>query len=172
MRNAIEWQMTMARSVKVEEREALVQSTEIVPEVIDYMVDNEPYLTIRKGLFRRANSSVWTNTLSKAAKKETDDYILARIALHLNTDADTLDFLSNNKENYVKWAVASNPNTRKDTLDKLFEVGSFEIANAILLNPNVRKETYEKILDSYKGKLFNMESFYDYNKIKIVASGN
>ena len=167
-----ESQMEYARSPHSEVRMAFATYPYILPEVIDYMLQNEESLLIRKRLLLYPNSNILTTTLAKVARKEKDESILISVALHLNTDADTLEYLFARGMKKLNWAIASNPNTKQKRLEEYATSKDEEVRHAVLLNPNTKEETRERLEKEFKGSFLSVESWYDIQEIKTVASGN
>ena len=153
------------------------------PEVADYMIehetDKEVFARICTGLFYHSNTDISAGTLKKAARKKVElcgvwetDIALAGIALHLNTDVETLTYLYGFNNRHVNWGLASNPNTPREILDELSDLNIFDIHDALLHNPNTSKETKDKLWLKYPGGFFTAGSYYEVNGIEIKASGN
>ena len=155
------------------------------PELVDYIVEYETgqkLLRMCSGLFNKPNTNVWASTLAKAAKKivtyEIAEYCefagngLTGIALHLNTDVDTLTFLFRLNIRTINWGLANNPNTPKAILVELAKVNDFDIDEALLHNPNTPEEIKPMIWERYPNGFFSAGYYYDLKKIKVVASGN
>ena len=182
----IEEQMEYAKSKNPFVRKSISTYPSILPEVVEYLVENETAKgfigEMYASMFRRSDSDVWTSTLAKAARKKVeigiDDFIdnaLGFIGLHLNTDVDTLKYLFEQDNRYINCSLAQNPNTPKVILDKLADNNDVEMAIMLLENPNTSEQTKEKIKAGMKEEeiiFIDSRSWYDWNNIKIVASGN
>lgn len=167
-----EEQMDFATSTDEDLRESFASLPDILPEVVDYMLEKEDCVQIRRMLLIASNSNIWTSTLSKAARKETDEFILQSIALHLKTDVETLEYLAELNIHKVNWGLSCNPNTKKQRLDKLADINDNGINSALLKNPNTSKETCEKILSNDEFGRWDGFYYYTVSGIKVVASGN
>lgn len=179
---SLEQQLAHAKSEDVEERLGFSKYP-VLPEVADYIVDHEKDKRVIErifaNLFTIPNSDIWSSTLAKAAKIKVKiagvseyDSTLVNIALHLNTDVDTLAYLFTFNNNFVNWGLANNPNAPKIMLEQLSEIGNFDVDDALLHNPNTSEETKAKLLARYKDGFFSTGYFYDHQGIKVVASGN
>lgn len=156
---------------------------ELFPEVVDVMIkkENNPgtFFCMCTNLFRKANSGIWASTLKEAAEKKVKlcgmkdeyDHALCGIALHLNTDVDTLRYLFTLSNHYVNWGLANNPNTPKELLNKLAEINEFNIDEALMYNPNTPEDTCKKVRARY-GSFFSCGYWYDLHGIEVQASGN
>jgi len=155
----------------------------VLPEVADYMVFNEKDKSIMpsvfSNLFRGMNNDIRPSTLAKAAKKKVEvcgvsefDTALAAIALHLNTDVDTLRYLFELNNSQINWGLAENPNTPKEILNKLSDIGKHDIDLALIHNPNTPDETRQKLLERLPSFCFSAESYYALHGIEVEASGN
>ena len=167
-----ESQMEYARSKNVEDRIALATYPYILPEVVDYMLEHEEILAVKRSLLKHPNSNVSTETLAKVARREKDEDVLASVALHLNTDTDTLEYLAGLNMRHLNWAVASNPNTKQKVLEVLAYSKVDDVRHAVFLNPNTPEETRERLEKEFKGSFWSAESWYDHHGIVVVASGN
>lgn len=175
-------QMNYAKANDVMDRISF-SSYPVLPEVADFMI-NSGYKTgfsrICENLFRKSNSNIWSTTLAIAARKKVEfwgvdpefDHALVNIALHLNTDVETLRYLYTLNDRHVNWGLANNPNTPKDILTELLKVKCFDIDDALLHNPNSPEEIKPTITARYPNGYFSVGYYYDYNNIKVVASGN
>lgn len=179
---SLEQQLKHAKSREAEERVAF-SSYPVLPVVADYMVGHEKdkriIETVFRNLFEKPNSDIWASTLAKAARVKVEvagvseyDNALTNIALHLNTDIETLEYLFTLNNHHVNWGLACNPNTPKAMLDKLSEIDEFNLDEALLYNPNTCEETKNKIWARYKNGFFSVGYFYDLKHIEVVASGN
>lgn len=156
---------------------------ELFPEVVDVMIkkENNPdtFFWMCNNLFFKANSGIWASTLKEAAEKKVNlcgmkdeyDHALCGIALHLNTDVDTLWYLFTLSNHYVNWGLANNPNTPKELLNKLAEINEFNIDEALMYNPNTPEDTCKKVRARY-GSFFSCGYWYDLHGIQVEASGN
>lgn len=184
-------QMEYAKSPSWQTRIQFANYPAILPEVADFLIENEKdpkvFYVICERLFRKSNSNIWTSTLAKAARKKVElcgvaqntdpntintDQALIGIALHLNTDVDTLKYLHELNDKHIGWGLANNPNTPKAILTELAKVDYFDIDDALLYNPNTPEEIKPMILERYPNGLLSCGYYYDYNHIKVVASGN
>lgn len=177
-------QMEYAKSYAWQTRIQFASYPAILPEVADFMIENEkdPKVLCRicERLFRKSNSNIWPTTLAKAARKKVElsgvsvefDNALVNIALHLNTDVDTLKYLYALNDSHVNWGIANNPNTPKMDLVELSKLNVFEIDEALMYNPNTPEEIKTTVWERYPNGFFSTGYYYDYNNIKVVASGN
>ena len=176
----LEEQMEYAKAEDVEDRRDFSRYS-ILPEVADYMVEHETdkrlMWAIFNNLFYKVNNNVWASTLSKAARKlvevyGADHHSTDAIALHLNTDVDTLEYLFELNNSHINWALASNPNTPRAILEKLSDEESFDIEEALYFNPNVPEEIKRKVRKRLPEAFFTVGSYYKAMGIEIKASGN
>lgn len=178
----LEEQMKYAKSEEEDVRVAFSRYP-VLPEVADYMVAHEmnewAMGLIFLNLFRTANNNVWASTLSKAARRKVEicgvyeiDTVLSGIALHLNTDVDTLEYLFELNNTHINWALASNTNTPRVILEKLSNEEKFDILEALYFNPNVPEEIKTKVRKRLPETFFSVGSYYETIGIEIKASGN
>lgn len=184
-------QMKYAKSYAWQTRIQFATYPAILPEVADFMIENEkdPKVLDRicERIFRKSNSNIWATTLAKAAKKKVElcgvakstdpetlvtDQALIGIALHLNTNVETLKYLYALGDNHINWGIANNPNTPKAILIELANIGIFDIDEALLHNPNAPEEIKPMILERYPNGFFSCGYYYDIQGIKVEASGN
>ena len=175
--------MEYAKSPNWETRLHFATYPGLLPEVADFMIENEKnsnvFVRICIRLFEIPNSNIWPSTLAKAARKkvkllgvnEDCDDALIRIALHLNTDVETLKYLYEINNKRINWGVANNPNTPKTILSELANINNFEIDVALLNNPNTPEEIKPTIRKRYTG-FFSCGYHYTHYGIKVEASGN
>ena len=110
-------------------------------------------LIIRKiytTLFFHPDSNIWASTIAKAARKTENQATLHDIALHDNTDIDTLEYLMSLKQSFVNHGLATNPRMTGQMLDILANEYESSVGLLILSNPSVTEETKAKILEKYK----------------------
>ncbi|MBE5812163.1 MAG: hypothetical protein E7314_00720 [Clostridiales bacterium] len=177
-------QMDYAKSKAWQTRISFAKYPTILPEVADFMIENESDPKIFSGicqrLFEKSDSNLWPSTLSKAARKKVEliginqqfDYALVNIALHLNTDIDTLQYLYGLNDKHIGWGLANNPNTPKAILTELAKVNYFDIDDALLSNPNTPEEIKTMIRKRYPDGFFSCGYYYELKGIKVKASGN
>ena len=172
-------------NVDADDRERLAYMDGHKPELVNYIVEyetGEELFSICFGLFYKSNTNICSSTLTKAAKKlatydltaycKSAGNALTCIALHLNTDVETLRYLYSLNNRYINWGLANNPNTPKDILSELTNLNVFDIDDALLNNPNTPKEIRNVIWERYPNGFFSCGYYYDLQKIKVEASGN
>ena len=175
-------QMKYAKANDVMDRISF-SSYPVLPEVADFMINSgckTGFSRICENLFRKSNSKIFPSTLATAARKKVEfwgvdpefDHALVNIALHLNTDVETLRYLYALNDRHVNWGLANNPNVPKAILTELAKLGIFDIDEALLHNPNSPEEIKTTIEERYPNGYFSVGYYYDYNNIKAVASGN
>lgn len=184
-------QMKYAKAPSWQTRINFATYPTILPEVADFMIENEkdPKVLSRicERLFRKSNSNIWTSTLAKAARKKVElcgvakstepdtintDQALIGIALHLNTNVETLEYLHSLNDKHIGWGLANNPNTPKAILIELAKVNYFDIDEALLFNPNTPEEIKPMLYERYPDGFFSCGYYYDLQNIKVEASGN
>lgn len=183
------WQLKFAQSEDWEERFA-ISCYPLFPEVVEYMVEHETDINVMplifSNLFSTPNSDILPSTLAKAARKIVElcgipdeakvgplYFSLTNIAMHLNTDLDTLKYLFELNSHPANWGLALNPNTPKKILNELAKVANFNIDEALIHNPNTPSETKDEIRKQrYPNGLFTCGYYYTLMGIKVVASGN
>lgn len=168
----LEKQMNMAKSNNMMEQLELAGRSDLLPEVVDYLVDNDrfwmAFSTIEKG-----NSNIFPETLHKAAMNEIDEIGLFTVLVHLNTPVKTLELSEWLENDYAILAIASNPNTPKELLDRLADSESIEVQKSVYTNLNTTKETRKKIRSQNAWYAFiGAKSYYKLKKIKIATKGN
>lgn len=167
-----ESQMDYARSPHAEVRMALATYPYILPEVVDYMLQKEEIYAIKRRLLSKADSNISSSTLELLAKKEKEEDILIDIAHHLNTDVKVLEYLAELNMKRLNWAIASNPNTKQSRLEIYANSSNEEVRHAVFLNPNTSEEIRKKLHEEFRESFWGIESWYDSQGIKTVASGN
>lgn len=170
--SSLEMQMQLAKSNKLEDNLKLANRSDLLPEVVDYLVDTDKFW-IAFNTIEHNNPNVWPESLKKATECVTDDIFLFTVLVHLNTPVEILESPEWLANEYAILAVASNPNTPMDWLDFLADDESFELQKAVYTNPNTPKETKKRIKSQHPWYAFiGKKSYYKLKKIKVVASGN
>lgn len=170
--STLEMQMQKAKSDVMLEQLELAGRSDLLPEVVDYLIDNDRFW-IAFNTIEHNNPSVLPESLRKATRCVTDDIGLFTVLVHLNTPTEILESPEWLANEYAILAVASNPNTPKRWLDFLADDESFEIQKAVYTNLNTSKETRKRIKSQNPWYAFiGKKSYYKLKKIKVFASGN